>query len=71
MIDAANKDSLTVPPFWTAEVVSNERRGPGISVLTIASYLPLPYEPGQHITVQAPRWPKVWRPYSVAGRPPA
>jgi NAD(P)H-flavin reductase/hemoglobin-like flavoprotein len=69
MIDAANKDSLTAPPFWTAEVVSNERRGPGISVLTVASYLPLPYEPGQHITVQAPRWPKVWRPYSVACRP--
>jgi hypothetical protein len=30
MIDAANKDSLTAPPFWTAEVVSNERRGPGL-----------------------------------------
>jgi NAD(P)H-flavin reductase/hemoglobin-like flavoprotein len=69
MIDAANKDSLTAPPFWTAEVVSNERRGPGISVLTVASYLPLPYEPGQHITVQTPHWPKVWRPYSVACRP--
>jgi NAD(P)H-flavin reductase/hemoglobin-like flavoprotein len=69
MIDAANSDSLNAPPFWTAEVVSNEQRRPGISILTVASYLPLPYEPGQHITVQTPRWPKVWRPYSIACRP--
>jgi NAD(P)H-flavin reductase/hemoglobin-like flavoprotein len=69
MIAGANKDSLTAPPFWTAEVVENEQRRPGIAVLTVASYLPLPFEPGQHITVQTPRWPKVWRPYSVASRP--
>jgi NAD(P)H-flavin reductase/hemoglobin-like flavoprotein len=69
MIAAADQDSLTAPPFWDAEVVSNEQRKPGISVLTVASDLPLPYEPGQHITVQTPRWPKVWRPYSVACRP--
>jgi NAD(P)H-flavin reductase/hemoglobin-like flavoprotein len=69
MIEAADKDSLTSPPFWAAEVVGNEQRRPGISILTVATYLPLPYEPGQHVTVQAPRWPKVWRPYSVACRP--
>jgi NAD(P)H-flavin reductase/hemoglobin-like flavoprotein len=69
MIEAANEDSLTAPPFWTAEVVENERRRPGISIITVSAYLPLPYEPGQHITVQTPRWPKVWRPYSVACRP--
>ena len=69
MIAAADQHSLAAPPFWAAEVVSNEQRGPGISILTVASDLPLPYEPGQHITVQTPRWPKVWRPYSVACRP--
>jgi NAD(P)H-flavin reductase/hemoglobin-like flavoprotein len=69
MIESANKDSLGAPPFWTAEVVGNEQRGPGISILTVASYLPLPYEPGQHLTMQTPRWPKVWRPYSIACRP--
>jgi NAD(P)H-flavin reductase/hemoglobin-like flavoprotein len=69
MIESANKDSLGAPPFWTAEVVGNEQRRPGIAILTVASYLPLPYEPGQHLTVQTPRWPKVWRPYSVACRP--
>jgi NAD(P)H-flavin reductase len=69
MIESANKDSLGAPPFWTAEVVGNEQRRPGIAILTVASYLPLPYEPGQHLTVQTPRWPKVWRPYSIACRP--
>jgi NAD(P)H-flavin reductase len=69
MIAAAEKDSETSPPFWTAEVVSNEQRRPGISILTVAPDLPFPYEPGQHISVQTPRWPKVWRPYSVACRP--
>ena len=69
MIAAADKNSLTAPPFWAAEVVDNEKRRPGISILTVATYLPLPYEPGQHITVQTPRSPKVWRPYSVACRP--
>ncbi len=69
MIAAADKDSLSSPPFWKAEVVGNEQRRPGISILTVATYLPLPYEPGQHVTVQTPSWPKVWRPYSVACRP--
>jgi NAD(P)H-flavin reductase/hemoglobin-like flavoprotein len=69
MIAAADEHSLSAPPFWAAEVVSNEQRRPGISILTVASDLPLPFEPGQHITVQTPRWPKVWRPYSIACRP--
>lgn len=69
MIAASEHDSQTSPPFWTAEVVSNEERRPGISILTVAPDQPLPYEPGQHISVQTPRWPKVWRPYSVACRP--
>jgi NAD(P)H-flavin reductase/hemoglobin-like flavoprotein len=69
MIAATEEDSQTSPPFWTAEVVSNEERRPGISILTVAPDLPLPYEPGQHISVQTPRWPKVWRPFSVACRP--
>jgi ferredoxin-NADP reductase len=30
---------------------------------------PLPHEPGQHVSVQTARWPRVWRPYSVACRP--
>jgi NAD(P)H-flavin reductase len=38
--------------------------------LTVAPDPPLPYEAGQHISLQTPRWPKAWRPCSVACRPP-
>ncbi|HEV2374967.1 MAG TPA: globin domain-containing protein [Streptosporangiaceae bacterium] len=69
MIRAAEEDSQTSPAFWTAEVVANDQRRPGISVITIAPDQPLEYEAGQHVTVQTPRWPRVWRPYSIACRP--
>ena len=36
MIAAADENGQTSPPFWTAEVVSNEERRPGISILTVA-----------------------------------
>lgn len=69
MINAAEKDKESNPPFWTAEVVGHERVGRDIGVVTVAPDLPLPYEPGQHLTVQTARWPHVWRPYSIACRP--
>jgi NAD(P)H-flavin reductase/hemoglobin-like flavoprotein len=69
MIRAAEEDSAVAPAFWTAEVVSNELRQPGIAVVTVAPDQALPYLAGQHITVQTTRWPRVWRPYSVASRP--
>ena len=69
MIRAAEDDSALAHAYWTAEVVANERRAPGIAVLTVAPDQPLPYLAGQHVTVQTPRWPRVWRPYSVASRP--
>jgi NAD(P)H-flavin reductase/hemoglobin-like flavoprotein len=69
MIRAAEDDSAIAPPYWTAEVVGNEQRGPGITVLTVAPDQALPYLAGQHVSVQTSRWPRVWRPYSVANRP--
>jgi NAD(P)H-flavin reductase len=57
------------PAWWTAEVVSHERRAPGIAVLTARPSEPLPYQPGQHVPVLTPRWPRVWRMYSIANAP--
>jgi len=68
MIRAAEEDSAAAPAYWTAEVVSNDQRQPGIAVLTVAPDQPFPYLAGQHVSVQTPRWPRVWRPYSVASR---
>ena len=69
MIRAAEEDAVRAPAFWTAEVVQREERSHGIAVLTIAPDQEFRYEAGQHVTVQTPRWPRVWRPYSVACAP--
>ena len=69
MIKAAEQDAAKGPASWTAEVVNVDHRADGIAVLTIAPDQPLPFMAGQHLTVQTPRWPRVWRPYSIACRP--
>jgi NAD(P)H-flavin reductase/hemoglobin-like flavoprotein len=69
MISAAEEDAEHAPAWWTAEVTGHELRTPGIAVLTVQPSEPFPYRPGQHLTVQTPRWPRVWRRYSVANAP--
>jgi NAD(P)H-flavin reductase/hemoglobin-like flavoprotein len=69
MIRAAEQDASHSPPWWTAEVVGIDHRADRLAVLTIAPDQPLPFTAGQHLTVQSPRWPGVWRPYSIAGMP--
>jgi NAD(P)H-flavin reductase len=69
MIKAADEDAARSPASWTAEVVNIDHRADNIAVLTIAPDQPLPFAAGQHLTVQTPRWPRVWRPYSIACMP--
>jgi NAD(P)H-flavin reductase/hemoglobin-like flavoprotein len=69
MIRAAEEDAAVAPAYWTAEVVQVERLSGDIAMVTIAPDRVLPYEAGQHLTLQTPRWPHVWRPYSIACRP--
>jgi NAD(P)H-flavin reductase/hemoglobin-like flavoprotein len=69
MIRAADEATASGPAYWTAEVVAHEKRGDRIAVLTVEPDQPLPYQAGQHVTVQTERWPRVWRPYSIACRP--
>lgn len=70
MIDAAEQDADGgAPPWWIAEVVDHERRAHDIAVLTVRPGQPLPFTPGQYVTVQTARWPRVWRPFSIANAP--
>jgi NAD(P)H-flavin reductase/hemoglobin-like flavoprotein len=69
MIEAARRDAEDFPAWWTATVTEVERRGPDIAVLTIAPEQPLSYLPGQHVSVQTPHWPRLWRTYSIANAP--
>jgi NAD(P)H-flavin reductase len=69
MIKAAEEDAARNPASWNAEVVKIDHRADDIAVLTIAPDQPLPFTAGQHLTVQTPRWPRIWRPYSIACMP--
>jgi NAD(P)H-flavin reductase/hemoglobin-like flavoprotein len=69
MTDAATEDADGAPPWWVAEVIDHDRRTPDIAVLTVRPARHLAYTSGQHISVQVSRWPRIWRPYSVANAP--
>jgi NAD(P)H-flavin reductase/hemoglobin-like flavoprotein len=66
---AAAEDAKTSPAWWVAEIVSHEVRSPGVAVIRLRPSDPLPYLPGQYIPIQVTRWPRVWRPYSIANAP--
>ncbi len=68
---AAAANAVRQPPWWTGEIVRHERRTDSLAVLTIRPGQPLPYRPGQYLSVQVPRWPRVWRYFSVANAPRA
>ena len=69
MIAAADGDAERAPAWWTAEVTEHEQRTPQVAVLTVQPSEPFPYLPGQHLSVQSPRWPRLWRRYSIANAP--
>ncbi|MFI6519316.1 globin domain-containing protein [Spirillospora sp. NPDC050679] len=69
MATAAEQDAVHSPPWWVAEVVAHERRSHDLAVLTLRPDRPLPFTAGQYLTVQTARWPRVWRPYSIANAP--
>ncbi|MER8235449.1 globin domain-containing protein [Streptomyces sp. NPDC094049] len=57
------------PAWWDADVVRHERHGPDLAVLTLRPRQPLPFLPGQYVSVASPRVPRVWRTYSLADAP--
>jgi NAD(P)H-flavin reductase/hemoglobin-like flavoprotein len=71
MRTAADADARDYPAWWVGEIVAHDRRTDSVAVLTIRPDNPLPYQAGQYVPVQVPRWPRVWRPYSIANAPRA
>jgi len=68
---AGAQDAAGEPPWWVGEVIRHQRRAPDLAVLTIRPDEPFPYQPGQYLSVQVLRWPRVWRNYSIANAPRA
>jgi NAD(P)H-flavin reductase len=69
MTAAAADDSHRQPAWWTGEIVQHDRRTETVAVLTIRPDRPLSYAPGQYVQIQTPRWPRIWRSYSIANAP--
>jgi len=71
MVDAANEAAMTAPPWWAARVVGHVRPNGSTAILTLEPDSPYPYRAGQYASVETLRWPRVWRPYSIADAPSA
>jgi NAD(P)H-flavin reductase/hemoglobin-like flavoprotein len=69
MIEAAEQDAHLAPAWWTARVVGHELRTRDIAVLTLKPDAPYPFRPGQYLSLETQRWPRVWRHYSIASAP--
>jgi NAD(P)H-flavin reductase/hemoglobin-like flavoprotein len=69
VMTSATRSAQGEPAWWLAEVTGHERRRPGLAVLTLHTDPPLPYLPGQHISVQVPHYPRAWREFSPANAP--
>lgn len=70
MMDGAwEAESQGEPPWWDAEVLGRTRYGDDLAVLKLRPNSPLPHLPGQYVSVNSPRIPGVWRPYSLANAP--
>jgi NAD(P)H-flavin reductase/hemoglobin-like flavoprotein len=71
MVEAAQEAALTAPPWWTARVVAHARPTGSTAVVTLEPDSPYPFKSGQFASVETLRWPRVWRPYSIANAPAA
>lgn len=71
MVQAADEAARTCPPWWTGRVVGHVRATGSTAVVTVEPDSPYPYRSGQYASVETLRWPRVWRPYSIANAPSA
>lgn len=69
MADAAADADATSPAWWEANIIGHERRSIDVAVLRVAPSQPLPYRPGQSVSVECWHRPKLWRFYSMANAP--
>jgi NAD(P)H-flavin reductase/hemoglobin-like flavoprotein len=63
------EDASDQPPWWEAEVVAHDRRTIDVAVLQVRPNAPLDHLPGQSISLESDRRPRLWRWYSPANAP--
>ena len=68
MIQAAD-DAAEEPAWWEADVLSHERRTIDVAVLQVRPRTRYEYLPGQSVSLETDRRPRLWRYYSPANAP--
>lgn len=67
MLEAANADEG--PAWWNGTVVDRQRLGRDLAVVRVQPDHPLPYQPGQYVSVESPQRPRMWRYLTPATAP--
>jgi NAD(P)H-flavin reductase/hemoglobin-like flavoprotein len=67
MLEAASADEG--PAWWPATVVERQRVAEDLAVVRVLPDFPLPYHPGQYVSVETPRRPRLWRYLTPATAP--
>jgi NAD(P)H-flavin reductase/hemoglobin-like flavoprotein len=68
MISAAEQ-AKDAPAWWQARVVRMERAARDIALITLRPDQQYLFYPGQYLSLETPRRPRLWRTYSIANAP--
>jgi NAD(P)H-flavin reductase/hemoglobin-like flavoprotein len=67
MLDAAAADDG--PAWWSATLIDHQRRARDLAIVRLQPDHPVPYLPGQYLSVEVPQRPRLWRYLSPASAP--
>jgi NAD(P)H-flavin reductase len=67
MLEAASADEG--PAWWNGTVVDRQRLDRSLSIVRVQPEYPLPYHPGQYVSVEVPQRPRMWRYLTPANAP--
>jgi NAD(P)H-flavin reductase/hemoglobin-like flavoprotein len=67
MLEAANSDDS--PAWWNGTVVDKQRLARDLAVVRVRPDYPVPYLPGQYLSIEVPQRPRMWRYLTPATAP--
>lgn len=67
MIEAAAEDEG--PAWYEGEVIDHQRLGWDVAIIRVRTDHPVPYLPGQYVSVEVPQRPRLWRYLTPANAP--
>jgi NAD(P)H-flavin reductase/hemoglobin-like flavoprotein len=62
-------ENETGPASWLGRVIAHRRVSWDVAMVQVQTAAPIPYRPGQYLSVETPRRPRLWRYLSPANAP--